>query len=175
MSVIAFGQQNDFLNLGVGVGIQTHPVSLDPNEFVEKYPILYPTFDLRTPLINRINLSCNISRTVIKSSLFGYIEMPQLFEVRTVALGLDYDFIERNRTFSIGSQFLLSFGEYRDVDYSDPGLGLRLYALGMQPITRHFLWVIRTSIQRTYIGPTQQYRTINLDSFSVELLCYLSL
>ena len=175
ISATAFGQPNDFLDLGIGVGIQSYPSPLDPYEFVERYPILYPTIELRTQLINGINFDCSLSRTKTTSSLFGLIDAPQFLELITIALGLDYYLIDQPRTFSIGAQLLLGFGEYGYIDYSKPGLGFKLCALGTQPITRCFTWGIRTGIQRIRIQPASSIDPMNLDTFSVELLGYLSL
>lgn len=169
----------DQIKIGAGFGLQSYPSELDPDEGIKHYPVLYPIVELSAPLVNRVMIGSIISRTVFKGSLLGLADRTQRMELYTAAIGVDYNFGSTQREFRTGIQILTGFSTY-GTDYcadcsTYTGWGMKLYALGTQPLSRDFLWGIRSGIQRLTIRAQPHVDNLHLDSFNIEMLIYFLL
>jgi len=178
MSAMALGQRNDFLNLSIGVGIQSYPYAIDPFELTNHYPVLYPALQLSTEIIDRISMVGSLSRIACYGSLYGPLLCIQDYELVALGLGFDYNIGKQKRGFKTGVQLIVAFSQY-GMDfydkYSNVGFGVKLYAFAAQPLTDFFSFGVRTAIERLHIQPYVRHDPININSFSVELLSYISL
>ncbi len=177
-SLLAADQNEGSIHIGIGLGIQSYPSALDPYKLVKGYPVLYPEIEADIQLIDRIYLTNSVSRVVIEGSLLGPILCPQFLELYTIALGAEYNFGSQRREFKTGIQVLAGFSEYGTGSYDDyfsSGLGVKVYASALRPLTQYFSWGIRSGIQRLTVQATPHSENIHLDSFNIEIAGYFSL
>lgn len=166
------------VDIGIGAGIQSYPLSLDPYEGLDHDPIMYPALDLHVRLIGSIAVTGHASRIKTENTLAGLIWCHQYVELYTLGFGVDYNFGTAVRRLKLGVQALSEFSDYTaggSEHGTAHGYGLRVYMCTLQPITKFLSWGTRIGVQRLRIHPLSHAADCNLDSFHVDVMGYVSL
>jgi len=167
-----------YVDIGLGAGIQSYPLALDPYDGLEHNPIVYPGFDLHVHLIDHIAVTSHASRMKTENTLAGLIWCHQYVELYTLGFGVDYDFGTGARRLKLGAQALTGFSDYTaggSEHETAHGYGLRVYMCALQPVTNCFSWGTRIGVQRMRLHVWSHGADSNLDSFHVDVIGYVSL
>jgi len=173
--VALYGQ----VRLGVGTGIQSYPLDLDPYDQNDRIPVLYPYGEVGFAVSDRISIAGAFSCCVIDGELDLYIDTPQELTIYTGSLSGEIDFSPGSEFFGIGAQVQSVVGRYR---VSEPGeyrngFGLKFYGIVRQRLFKDFSAGMRTGVQRVWVRAHASYinEELTLDSFNIDFVVYLDL
>jgi hypothetical protein len=166
------------LDVGCGAGIQSYPSSLDPYDALDHDPIAYPSLDLHFHLVDHMSVTGHVARIKTENTCAGLIWCRQYVEVYTLGFGVDYNFGTAVRQLALGAQVLTGFSDYTcggSNAATTHGFGLRVRLCTAQPITEFLSWGTLVGAQRLRTTVVPDSDPLNLDSFFVELVGYVSL
>lgn len=166
------------VDIGIGAGLQSYPSSLDPYDALDHVPVVYPIADMHVQISRRISATSIVARAKTENTLAGLIWCHQYVELYTIGFGLDYNFGNMVRKFKLGTQVLTGFSDYTNGGSEHEnarGHGLRVYLCALQPLAGILSWGTRVAIQRLRMQILPDSEKYNLDSFHVDIACYVSL
>jgi len=169
-------EQGDVFKIGVGLGVQSYPASLDPNEMVVRYPVLYPQLSLNTEINGKTNIITDFSLVTVDAGLLPIL-CRQTLVLNLCALGVDYNLGTEKDDFKIGIQFLTTFSRYTIAlsdKYHSAGIGVKLSAAAGRPLISDCWYEIRLGVQRLSFDEILPWAgSMNLNSVNIEIFGYL--
>lgn len=169
------GAETGAMYLGVAKGIESYPWSLRSCSFEESKIKSYPQLEMGLDIAHRLFFTSTFSYRNYQVSMFDCF-CTQRIELTLTCLSLDYALQQGAGRFALGTGVLVGFSTLDHVGAREhhAGLGICLYGIAVQPLYKNFFWGVRTGVRRLRVRLSEHREFFNLDTFSVELIMYLS-